>query len=522
MVFQGMSRWALHTGALTLALLLGGCTLPALVAQRAPDVPPPAPREFRAAWVATVANIDWPSRPGLDSTQQQAEIRAILDTAQRLKLNAIVLQVRPSADAIYPSALEPWSEYLSGTQGQAPQPLYDPLEMWVREAHARGLELHAWLNPYRVRQARAKSALAPNNIANTHPQAVKSYGDLLWMDPAEPVAVQRTLDVVRDVVRRYDVDGIHIDDYFYPYPLEGADKTEMDFPDEPAWLRYVAAGGQSGRADWRRQQVNSLVQAMHQTIQQEKPWVRFGISPFGLGRPDRRPPGIQGFSQYDKLYADAELWLKEGWLDYFAPQLYWPIDQAPQAFGVLLDTWVKENSAGRHIWPGLYTSRIDNSAKTWAPQEIDNQIQRVRMQPGSTGHIHFSMVALLQDRAGISQRLKDGLYAQEALVPATPWLGNGAPAAPELQRETGAAGTTPRLTVKLPADARAATPVMLAVWKQFGTTWHFSRQVLPSDGTPAAISLVPDPALGTPAAVTVSAVSRLGVESARTKWVQGQ
>ena len=475
-----------------------------------PSTPPAAPREFRAAWVATVANIDWPSRADLSVEQQQAEILKILDTAQALKLNAIVLQVRPSADAIYPSALEPWTEYLTGTQGQAPQPLYDPLDMWVREAHARGLELHAWLNPYRVRQAQAKSALAPNNLAITHPQAVKTYGNLMWMDPSEPVAVQRTLDVVRDVVRRYDVDGIHIDDYFYPYPVQGADKVEVDFPDEPAWQRYVAAGGQATRADWRRHQVDNLVQAMHQTIQQEKPWVRFGISPFGLGRPDRRPPGIQGFSQYDKLYADAELWLKQGWLDYLAPQLYWPLDQTPQAFGVLLDTWVKENTAGRHIWPGLYTSRIDGSPKSWTVQEIENQIQRVRSQAGSTGHVHFSMVALLQNRADLATTLKKNVYSQAALVPATPWLGGGAPGAPTVPLATRSADTG-AILLKPQAGLQGTQTALWSVWARYGDQWRY--QVVPK--STETLSIQPDPVLGQAEQVVISAVSRLGIESPR-------
>ena len=504
----------LHKLGIALAsCLLASCAVltgPETVKLTALQDAPPAPREFRAAWVATVANIDWPSRPDLSTVQQQSEIIKILDTARALKLNAIVLQVRPSADAIYPSALEPWTEYLTGTQGQAPQPMYDPLEMWVREAHARGLELHAWLNPYRVRQARAQSALAPNNIANTHPNAVKTYGDMLWMDPAEPVAVQRTLDVVRDVVRRYDVDGIHIDDYFYPYPAQGPDKTEMEFPDEPAWLRYLAGGGQSSRADWRRQQVNGLVQAMHQTIQQEKPWVRFGISPFGLGRPDLRTPGIQGFSQYDKLYADAELWLKQGWLDYFAPQLYWPIDQKPQAFEVLLDSWVKENTAGRHIWPGLYTSRIDSTPKTWVPQEIENQIRAVRKQPGSTGHIHFSMVALLQNRADLATMLQRDLYSQAALVPATPWLGGGAPAAPIVP----AANRNPitrEISLKPQASLQGTQTALWSVWTRYGTQWRYS--VIPNVN--AALSIQPDPVFGEPDQVVISAVSRLGLESQR-------
>jgi uncharacterized lipoprotein YddW (UPF0748 family) len=382
--------------------------------------------------------------------------------------------------------------------------------VWVREAHARGLELHAWLNPYRVRQAQAKSALAANNLALTHPQAVKTYGNLMWMDPAEPVAVERTLDVVRDVVRRYDVDGIHIDDYFYPYPIQDANKVEVDFPDEPAWQRYIAAGGQATRSDWRRHQVDNLVQAMHQTIQQEKPWVRFGISPFGLGRPDRRPPGIQGFSQYDKLYADAELWLKQGWLDYLSPQLYWPIDQAPQAFGVLLDSWVKENTAGRHIWPGLYTSRIDSSPKTWTVQEIENQIQRVRSQPGSTGHVHFSMVALLQNRANLTATLREGLYSQAALVPATPWLGGGAPAAPTVQDATRNP-VTREVIVKPQASLQGTQTALWSVWTRFGNQWRFSA--IPSHA--GTLTMQPDPSLGEPDQVVISAVSRLGVESPR-------
>ena len=197
------------------------------------DVPPPAPREFRAAWVSTVANIDWPSKPNLSAAKQQLEAVAILDRAKALNLNAIVLQVRPAADAIYPSSIEPWSEYLTGLQGLAPQPYYDPLHFWVTQAHLRGLELHAWFNPYRARQNGARSPAAPNHVSRTRPTAVKSYGKYLWMDPGEEAAVQQTLDVVLDVVRRYDIDGVHIDDYFYPYPIEaptagGAESAALD------------------------------------------------------------------------------------------------------------------------------------------------------------------------------------------------------------------------------------------------------------------------------------------------------
>lgn len=517
-----MRRWRLCAALLALAVLLAGCASAPFVVGPGQsftisDEPPAAPREFRAAWVATVANIDWPSKPGLDSAQQQLEIRRILDAAKKLNLNAIVLQVRPGADAIYPSALEPWTEYISGEQGKPPTPLYDPLQTWITEAHLRGIELHAWLNPYRARHSTAKSPLAANHIANTNPEAVKAYGDQLWMDPAEPAAVQRTLDVVADLVRRYDVDGIHIDDYFYPYPVFAPDLLgatgEVDFPDGPAWQRYTAAGGQGTRADWRRHQVNQLVQRMNTVVHQEKPWVRFGISPFGLGKPERRAPGIQGFSQYDKLYADVELWLAQGWLDYLSPQLYWPIDQAPQAFGVLLEGWRRENTHGRHLWPGLFTSRIDSSEKSWTPDEIQRQIALLRQDSGGSmgsGHVHFSMVALLQNRKGLADALQSGTYPQAALVPATPWLMEERIAAPVVQRQavTDGSGT---VVLQIAQEQNAAQGTTIAIWARYGNQWRFGSQ----PASQPEVTLLPDPAWGPPDRAVVSLVGRLGQESAR-------
>ncbi|TFW11593.1 hypothetical protein E4L96_20765, partial [Massilia arenosa] len=411
------------------------------------DTPPPAPREFRAAWVSTVANIDWPSKPGLPAAQQQAEAIAILDRARSLNLNAIILQVRPSADAIYASKIEPWSEYLTGTMGQAPQPWYDPLKFWVREAHARGLELHAWFNPYRARHSGAKSVPSRDHISNANPSAVRTYGNFLWMDPADETASKQTLDVITDVVKRYDVDGVHLDDYFYPYPETdnglnpSAPRTEVDFPDQVTWTRYLQGGGKLDRPSWRRQNVNRLIEAMYAAVHKEKPWVRVGISPFGIGRPDRRPPTISGFSQYDKLYADAETWLQNGWLDYLAPQLYWPVSQTAQAYDVLLDYWIAQNTRARHVWPGLFTSRIGAvpPARDYTPEEVVNQIALTHQRPGATGHIHFSMITLMENRKGISDQLLSVHYASPALVPATPWLGNGAPPVPAVaaKREQG-------------------------------------------------------------------------------------
>jgi uncharacterized lipoprotein YddW (UPF0748 family) len=519
----GRARLAL----LLLALALASCSvlLPAPAPQAptqaptqepsaAAKEPPPAPREFRAAWVATVANIDWPSRSGLPVAQQQAEISAILERASALQLNAIVLQVRPGADAIYPSALEPWSEYLTGVQGQPPQPYYDPLAQWVEQAHARGIELHAWINPYRARHSSSKSPLSSTHILNTHPEAVKAYGESLWMDPAEPAARQQTLNVVADLVRRYDLDGVHIDDYFYPYPIVARQTsasgeetfTDLDFPDEPAWQRYLAGGANLSRPDWRRLQVNQLIAAMHGQIHAIKPWVKFGISPFGLGRPERRAPGIAGFSQFDSLYADAETWLANGWLDYLAPQLYWPIGQPAQAFPTLLDGWAKENVLGRHLWPGLFTSRIDASEKSWQAQEIVQQIAVTRQHPGASGHIHFSMAALLQNRKGISERLQADSYANPALVPASPWLEGGAPPPPSLRRD----GQIPPRQLRIQAGSGKPTQ-LFAVWKRFGREWRFFVQ-------PAAQNLLDvsaDPVLGPVGTVVVSAVDRVGNEGPR-------
>lgn len=522
------------TGALALGGLMSACTTQptAQPAEPAPadgvapgaasaELPPPAPREFRAAWVSTVANIDWPSKPNLPAAQQQAEAVAILDRAKSLNLNAIVLQVRPSADAIYPSRLEPWTEYLTGAQGKPPMPWYDPLKFWISEAHARGLELHAWFNPYRARHDNARSPAAPNHITNTKPAAVKRYGKFLWMDPAEEAASQQTLDVILDVVRRYDIDGVHIDDYFYPYPIEAtpevagnaaaldgkvAKAAELDFPDQPAWDRYLAGGGKLDRPSWRRDNVNRLIETIYQGIHREKSWVRFGISPFGLGRPDRRPPGISGFSQYDKLYADAELWLQKGWLDYFAPQLYWPISQTAQAYDVLLDYWISQNTQGRHMWPGLFTSRIGAPTRDYEPEEVLKQISVTRARPLATGHIHFSMAALMQNRKGISDQLRATRYTGPALVPATPWLGGDRPANPKVEAER----RKNALQLKLKAGTGNA---LYAIWARHGGQWRFAV-------TPALRpdwSIPDDDKLGPAELVYVSAVDRLGVEGERVQ-----
>jgi len=347
---------------------------------------------------------------------------------------------------------------------------------------------------------------------------VRQYGKFLWMDPGEEAAAQQTLDVILDVVRRYDIDGVHIDDYFYPYPIEApganggeaaldapsnGNKPELDFPDSAPYQRYLQGGGTLDRANWRRQNVNQLIEAIYTGIHKEKSWVRFGISPFGIGRPDRRPPGIQGFSQYDKLYADAELWLQNGWLDYLAPQLYWPIAQQPQAFPVLLDYWLGQNKRGRHIWPGLYTSRIDDTSKSFTADEIVQQVDVMRSRANANGHIHFSIAALMQNRKGVSEHLKATSYQGPALVPASPWLGSEAPPAPTVAVKRHASG----LALTLGNAGRATH---LAIWARYGEEWRFN--VVPAGRS--EVVLTDDN--GVPArSVVVSAVDRLGNESPR-------
>ena len=485
------------------------------------DVPPPAPREFRAAWVATVSNIDWPSKPGLGAAAQRSEALALLDRARDIGLNALILQVRPAADAIYPSALEPWTEYLSGEQGKAPgDSLWDPLAFWVQQAHLRGLELHAWINPYRARHSSAKSPLTASHMAVRRPELVKRYGDMLWMDPGEPEAAAHTLAVVADLVRRYDIDGLHIDDYFYPYPvpLAGAPTgTDQPFPDDESYARYRLAGGPLARDDWRRANVDALVEALHRSVHAVKPWVRFGVSPFGVGKPALRPPGSVGFSQYDKLYADAERWLAQGWMDYLAPQLYWQMAREGLQFPMLMDYWLAQNPAQRPIWPGLFSSQV---GRNWPAREIVDQIavQRSRVTGSQAGgHIHFSLIALHQDRDGLATLLQMGPYAQPALVPTAPWLASAAglapPAAPRLQARPGHLLIDPvpdaATNGAAVTNGAAASPTQWAVWRRIGSDWRFA--VLP--GSERRIELAGASLL------TVSAVDRLGQISPAT-WMR--
>lgn len=504
-------------------ILLSGCAcrkepevssaMPSLNSVKLEGEPPAAPREFRAAWVATVGNIDWPSIPGLSTADQQREILTILDKAAELHLNALILQVRTSCDAFYPSPYEPWSAFLSGTQGQAPEPFYDPLKFWIDESHKRGLELHAWFNPFRARAADAKYAECAAHIGQTRPDLVKKYGGFLWLDPGEEEASDLTFKMFMDVLSRYEIDGIHIDDYFYPYPILEADKkTEVPFPDEPSWVKYQAAGGTLARAEWRRQNINQLIEKTYAAIKARKPEVKFGISPFGIMRPGQ-PKVAVGFDQYEKLYADAQLWLNRGWCDYISPQLYWKIDAPGQPYAALLEYWVQENKLGRHVWPGNFTSRLDPQSKNvWESGEIANQIGVTRRTPGAGGNIHFSMKALMMDYKGIVGNLKEGPYSGAALVPASPWLGQSRLRVPELSVRAADANGNIYASWKLLDESEAHSKAWLwAVYIKYGHSWKFS--VLPAATLSLEIKAASE--AGPVKAIAISAVGRVGEESGR-------
>ena len=389
------------------------------------NVIPEVPREFRALWIATVDNIDWPSEPGLSSAAQQEELRSMFDMAVELGCNAIVFQVRPIGDALYASELEPWSSYLSGTQGVAPEPLYDPLAMAVEEAHRRGMELHAWLNPYRAGHP-SNDTVADTHVRQTKPW-VHKYGPYHWMDPGHPEALAHTMAVVCDIVERYDIDGIHFDDYFYPYPVNKAEGDgKVPFPDADSYQMYRYGGGELEVADWRRDNINRMVAAVYTETKARKPHVKVGFSPFGIWRPGH-PKQIKGFDAYAGLYADARLWLHEGWLDYIVPQLYWAIDPPAQSYPVLLKWWVKENRKQRHIWIGNGAHRALSNSRGWTEQELARQVQITREETGASGNVFFSAKWFRKPEVADPIR---ALYAEPALVPASPWLDEARPPAP--------------------------------------------------------------------------------------------
>ncbi|HNX78974.1 MAG TPA: family 10 glycosylhydrolase [Prolixibacteraceae bacterium] len=372
--------------------------------------------EFRGVWVATVNNIDWPSQPGLPVETQKKEVISMLNLHKSLGMNAIVLQVRPCSDTFYPSPLEPWSRYLTGIPGKPPEPFWDPLRFWIDECHLRGMELHAWLNPYRIAQ-HANEPLAYDHKIFSKPEWAIIYGDKIYFDPGIPGTRDYVTSVVCDIVRRYDVDGIHMDDYFYPYP------TKDPFPDEGSFKRFSRAFPAEEKEAWRRENVDILIKMISDSIRAINPHVKFGISPFGVWRNLTDDPSGSatkaGITNYDHLYADIRKWLKEGWIDYVVPQIYWEIGHKLADFKTLCEWW-NANSFGRNLYIGLAPYKIDSKATVdaWRKKDqLPDQLELLRKYPNISGCVFFSSRSFTKNLLGFQDSLKNRLFKHASLTP---------------------------------------------------------------------------------------------------------
>jgi uncharacterized lipoprotein YddW (UPF0748 family) len=374
--------------------------------------------EFRGVWIATLNNIDWPKSSYASVASQKAEFIRLLDMHKRNGMNAVIVQVRPSADAFYPSPFEPWSQWLTGVQGKAPSPYYDPLQFMIEEAHKRNMEFHAWINPYRANTKIGSASIAPDHITRKHPEWFVTYGDKKYFDPSNKAAQDFVVNVVRDIVRRYDVDAIHMDDYFYPYPI-----AKKEFPDDAA---YKKSGTRLSKSDWRRSNVDSIIKKLDIAIKQEKPWCKFGISPYSVWRNKSQDPegsDTQAWqTNYDDLYANVLLWLKKGWIDYVAPQLYQEIGHSKIAYEKLVDWWAN-HSYGKHVYIGHAIYRAEEKKGPWKnPEELPNQIKLLRQNPKIQGSIYFSSNVFDRNPNGWNDSLRNNYYKKPALIPEMQWL----------------------------------------------------------------------------------------------------
>ena len=387
--------------------------------------------EFRGVWIATVDNIDWPKNGQWDPEMQKADFIRILDGHKKNGMNAMIVQVRPAADAFYPSPYEPLSQWLTGEQGKPPSPYYDPLQFMIEEVHKKGMEFHAWLNPYRANFNIKTASIASNHITNIHPEWFLTYGDKKYFDPGNEEARKFVANVVHDIVKRYDVDAIHMDDYFYPYRIPG-----KEFLDDES---YRNSGSTLSKDDWRRSNVDSIILALSNVIKHEKKICRFGISPFSVWRnKDKDPEGSDsqaGQTNYDDLYANILLWLKKGWIDYVTPQLYLEIGHDKIAYEKLLDWWAR-HSYGRHIYIGHGIYRAGGKEKGWNdPSQLPDQIKLLRRYPNVQGSIYFSSKTFDRNPNGWNDSLQNEYYKYPALLPPMRWIDNEKPWPPIVERQ---------------------------------------------------------------------------------------
>lgn len=361
-----------------------------------------ASEDLQGVWIASVLNINFPSQPGLSAEVQKAEISSLLDAAEAAGLNAVFVQVRPECDALYKSSYEPWSRFLTGVQGRDPG--YDPLETFIIEGRKRGLAVHAWLNPYRAAISAKEKQVAGNHVSAARPQFIRKVDNLLWVDPGEAEVRDQIVRVVTDIVSRYDVAGIHFDDYFYPYPKNG---KLTRFPDDSTFRAYQRAGGNMGREDWRRDNVNQLIKSVSVAVHKTKPNVVFGVSPFGIYTKGQPSDVKAGVDQYKQLFSDPLTWMREGWVDYLSPQLYWSIE-GPQSFRSLLKWWrsPEVNPRGVPVCPGIAVDRMISHG--WSAPEIEGQlkIEDSSSAPGRGGFILWNIKSLQLNTKGIKSVVK--------------------------------------------------------------------------------------------------------------------
>lgn len=403
--------------ATTLAFLFNLTNLALFIQQAHLSIDKPANYEFRGVWIATVDNTDWPSKGMVDPDNQRAEFIRQLDLHKKNGMNAVIVQVRPAADAFYPSPYEPWSQWLTGVQGRPPSPYYDPLHFMIDETHKRGMEFHAWCNPYRADFQIGKSSIAANHITRVHPEWFLTYGDKKYFDPSNKEAQQFVVNVISDIVKRYDVDAIHMDDYFYPYRIAG-----KEFPDEAS---YRKSGTHLSKDDWRRSNVDSIIAMLSRAIKKEKPWVKFGISPFCVWRnKDQDPDGSESQAaqtNYDDLYANILLWLKHGWIDYVAPQLYLEIGNGKIPYEKLLDWWSK-HTYGRQCYIGIGIYRAGSNTAWRDVTQLPRQLEALRSTPNVQGAIFYSSTSFDRNPNGWNDSLRNNYYRQPALIPPMEWL----------------------------------------------------------------------------------------------------
>lgn len=387
----------------------------------------PPKREFRGAWIATFLNIDWPSVPNLSTATQQSQLVQMLDQLKAAGINAVFLQVRSQCDALYQSSIEPWSADLTGLQGRAPAPFYDPLAFAIQECRKRGMEIHAWFNPFRaVSNYNNINSFATNHIARTRPEWLLAQGNLRILNPGIPEVRDYVISVIMDVLRRYDVDGIHFDDYFYPYPPTSGSA----FNDDATFAAYHR--GFTNRQDWRRDNINLFIQRMHDSIAAVKSWVKFGVSPFGIWRnqsSDANGSATNGLQSYSDVYADSRKWIQQGWVDYLIPQIYWSIGFNAANYAVLVPWW-HNNAYGKHIYSGMAAYKVNNggSDNNWNnPGQLPAQIRLNRQYAHIAGSTLFSTKNILANPLGITDSLRNVLHQYPAIPPAMPWKDNQAP-----------------------------------------------------------------------------------------------